>query len=101
MAVIPVASKAGGPRDKLLTNTATGVLAAIRDHYLARMSALGHKRKWCYARVMSVLPLKADIRQREWHVRYVPLADIHAKPITGTPPTLPQPCLAAREAPLR
>ena len=76
MAVIPVASKAGGPRDKLLTNTATGVLAAIRDHYLARMSALGHKRKWCYARVMSVLPLKADIRQGEWHVRYVPIADI-------------------------
>jgi hypothetical protein len=25
---------------------------------------------------MSVLPLKADIRQREWHVRFVPLADI-------------------------
>jgi hypothetical protein len=25
---------------------------------------------------MSVLPLKADIRQREWHVRYVPDADI-------------------------
>jgi hypothetical protein len=25
---------------------------------------------------MSVLPLKADIRQREWHVRYVPEADI-------------------------
>jgi hypothetical protein len=25
---------------------------------------------------MSALPLKADIRQREWHVRYVPEADI-------------------------
>jgi hypothetical protein len=25
---------------------------------------------------MSVLPLKADIRQREWHVRYVPVADM-------------------------
>jgi len=25
---------------------------------------------------MSVIPLKADIRQREWHVRYVPLTDI-------------------------
>jgi hypothetical protein len=25
---------------------------------------------------MSVLPLKADIRHREWHVRYVPIADI-------------------------
>jgi hypothetical protein len=33
---------------------------------------LGHERKGCRARVMSVLPLKADIRQREWHVRYVP-----------------------------
>jgi hypothetical protein len=30
---------------------------------------LGHKRKWCHARVMSVLPIKADMRQREWHVR--------------------------------
>jgi len=25
---------------------------------------------------MSVLPLKADIRQSEWHARYVPEADI-------------------------
>jgi hypothetical protein len=25
---------------------------------------------------MSVLPLKADIRQREWHVRFVPQTDI-------------------------
>ena len=25
---------------------------------------------------MSVLSLKADIRQREWHVRYVPELDI-------------------------
>jgi hypothetical protein len=41
-----------------------------------RMSTLGHKRKWCHGCVMSVLPLKADIRQREWHVRLVPLADI-------------------------
>jgi hypothetical protein len=37
---------------------------------------LGHKRKWCHARVMSLLPLKADIRQREWHVRYVPKPDL-------------------------
>jgi hypothetical protein len=29
---------------------------------------------------MSVLPLKADIRQREWHVRYVPEADIAIEP---------------------
>ena len=49
---------------------------------VARKSALGHKRKWCHARVMSVLSLKADIRQREWHVRYVPVADmlVHSAP---------------------
>ena len=46
----------------------------------ATMPALGQKRKWCHARVMSVLPLKADIRQREWHVRYVPKADICLSP---------------------
>ena len=39
------------------------------------MTALGHKRKWRYDRVMSALSLKADIRQHEWHVRYVPIAD--------------------------
>jgi hypothetical protein len=27
---------------------------------------------------MSILPFKADIRQREWRVRYVPEADIAA-----------------------
>jgi hypothetical protein len=43
------------------------------------MSAMGHKRKWCHARVMSVLPLKANIRQREWHVRYVPVTDLDAR----------------------
>jgi len=32
---------------------------------------------------MSALPPKADIRQREWHVRYVPVADIaHVNAIT-------------------
>ena len=54
MAVIPVASKAGGLRDKLLTNTATGVLAAIRDHYLARFGSL------------------ADITVGSRHVRFTP-----------------------------
>jgi hypothetical protein len=33
------------------------------------MSALGHKRTGVRPRVMSVLLLKAVIRQREWHVR--------------------------------
>src|SRR6476659_8805955 len=40
------------------------------------MSALGHMRTLSSVRVMSVLPPKADIRQRELHVRYVPIADI-------------------------
>ena len=40
------------------------------------MSALGQKRKLRHARVMSVLTLEADIRQREWHVRFVPATDI-------------------------
>jgi hypothetical protein len=44
------------------------------------MSAMGHKQTSRHARVMSVLPLKADIRQREWHVRYVPEADITRGP---------------------
>ena len=42
------------------------------------MSALGQKQTSRHARVMSVLPLKADIRQREWHVRLVPIADVRA-----------------------
>jgi hypothetical protein len=45
---------------------------STRRNIACVVSATGHKRKWCHARVMSVLPLKADIRQREWHVRYVP-----------------------------
>jgi hypothetical protein len=40
------------------------------------MSALGHEQTSRNVRVMSVIPLKTDIRQREWHVRYVPKADI-------------------------
>jgi hypothetical protein len=37
---------------------------------------MGRKRKWGHARGMCVLPLKADIGQRERHVRYVPPADM-------------------------
>ena len=43
------------------------------------MSALGHEQTSRRVRVMSVIPLKADIDQRGLHVRYVPLADIGAK----------------------
>ena len=31
---------------------------------------------------MSVVPLKADIHQREWHVRLVPIADIAQQPMS-------------------
>ena len=47
------------------------------------MSAMGQKRKWCHARVMSALPLKTDIRHRVWHVRYVPEAD-SGEPLPAT-----------------
>jgi hypothetical protein len=40
------------------------------------MSALGHKRTWHQARVMSALPPKANMVQRGRHVRFVPEADI-------------------------
>ena len=39
------------------------------------MSALGHKRTSPGVRIMSALPPKADIRQRDHHVRFVPKAD--------------------------
>ena len=32
------------------------------------MSEMGHEQTSRDIRIMSVLPLKADIRQREWHV---------------------------------
>ena len=40
------------------------------------MSALGHEQTSRHVRVMSVIPLKADIHQRGLHVRLVPIADI-------------------------
>ena len=39
------------------------------------MSAMGHEQTSRHGRVMSVIPLKADIRQRGLHVREVPLTD--------------------------
>jgi hypothetical protein len=39
------------------------------------MSALGQKQTSRSEISMSALPPKADIRQREWDVRFVPIAD--------------------------
>jgi hypothetical protein len=40
------------------------------------MSALGQKQTCGSEVTMSALPPKADIRQRDWDVRFVPIADI-------------------------
>ena len=40
------------------------------------MSALGHKQTSRDVRVMSALRPKADIAAVEWHVCFVPLADV-------------------------
>ena len=40
------------------------------------ISAVGHEQTSRHVRVMSVIPLKADIHQRGLHVRLVPKADI-------------------------
>ena len=40
------------------------------------MSALGQKQTFERLRLMSALPPKADIAERDWHVRYVAKADI-------------------------
>ena len=39
-------------------------------------SALGHEQTSLHVRVMSFIPLKADIHQRGVHVRLVPEADV-------------------------
>ena len=44
------------------------------------MSALGQKQTLRHCRSMSALPPKADIAERDWHVRFVPKADIAAQP---------------------
>ena len=40
------------------------------------MSALGQKRTLGRLRPMSALPQKADIAESDWHVRFVPKADM-------------------------
>ena len=48
------------------------------------MSALGHKRTFCDAGVMSALPPIANMCGATRYVRFVPIADINNK--TGSPP---------------
>jgi hypothetical protein len=40
------------------------------------MSALGQKQTFGIVQFMSALPPKADIAERAWDVRFVPIADI-------------------------
>jgi hypothetical protein len=47
---------------------------------IAHLSASGHKQTWPHVRLMSVIPLKADICRRGLHVRLVPEADIRFQP---------------------
>jgi hypothetical protein len=55
-----------------------------RGHRAETMSVLGQKRISRRVCLMSVLPLKADIRQCEWHVRYVPEAEVAVSRDLGT-----------------
>ena len=65
-------------RSGLPSSNQTDCREAKQTGGLRSMSALGHEQTSGRVRVMSVIPLKADIHQREWHVRLVPLADIHS-----------------------
>ncbi len=42
------------------------------------MSSMGHKRTLNAVHPMSALPPKADLSERDQHVRFVPEADIHS-----------------------
>src|SRR5215469_8218256 len=52
------------------------------------MSALGQKRTFWNVRTMSALPPKADIRQPDRHVRFVPEAGIHPRALGEHPSTI-------------
>ena len=47
------------------------------------MSTMGHEQTSRLVRVMSVVPQKADIRQRRLHVRLVPIGD-HSPAASGS-----------------
>ena len=48
------------------------------------MSAMGQKRTLRLVRLKSALPPKADIAERDHHVRFVPEADTTANPTYRT-----------------
>ena len=66
---------------------AVGPVVILKHPLACRMSPLGHEQTSRHVRVMSVIPLKADIHQRGLHVRLVPKADLGdgERYITGIP----------------
>jgi hypothetical protein len=52
-------------------------------------SALGQTRKSSWPTLTSALPLKADIRRADWHVRKVPEADITMGILVCAPRAIP------------
>jgi hypothetical protein len=49
------------------------------------MSALGQKRTFREVWPMSALPPKADIAERAWHVRFVPISEMKRRPTEAAP----------------
>jgi hypothetical protein len=71
----------------------TGGLEVVRS-LRSSMSALGQKRTSERDQVMSALPPKADIAECDRHVRFVPKADISARPeLFNLPYSAPDPRL--------
>jgi hypothetical protein len=79
----------------------TGAVILKLDPVGLGMSALGHKQTSRNVRVMSALPPKADIRQREWRVRYVPKADINTADVPASFDPSPTAVLSSRYIPWR
>jgi hypothetical protein len=60
------------------------------------MSALGQRQTLSDIKAMSALPPKADIAERDWHVRFVPKVDIRLG-YSITSSALPKPCVTLVE----
>jgi len=59
--------------DYVLSGGDVAALAVLDNNPQNRMSALGHKRTFLELCAMSALPPKADIAERDHHVRFVPI----------------------------